>query len=129
MFKSVGKLKRYRHWILINVDEEIGRYYRHLYKKSRWDVEYICPPTTAHITVASIHDIQRSKRENWYEYPDSGELIEFEYSSEATDGGLYVLLPVKCFRAQEIRNELNLGEPFYPFHITIGNRKYGTKYL
>ncbi len=126
MFSSTGVLRCYSRWILIDVDEEIGKYYRELYRLRRYKTERLNPPTTCHITVTSIHDLKKIGAENWWGYPNNEQIIEFEYSPEASDSGVYVVLPVVCARAQEIRDELGLGKPFYPFHITIGNRKENT---
>ncbi len=123
MFSSVGILKCYTNWILIHVDEEIGKYYRHLYKMQVWNTYSLQPPTNSHITLASIHDAKRMGITSWRGLAEDGLEVPFTYTTEVVDTDLYVFLSVISEQAQSVRDKLNLGNPYYPFHLTIGNRK------
>jgi hypothetical protein len=135
-FKSVGKL-RYsptingtlnrrdggtnKWWLVIDVDPEIGIYYRNLFKMSTYGVKTLQRPAwDAHISVVS-NEIPPNK-ENWMKYNDME--IEFEYFPEMKDNQIYFWFPVVCDFALDIRQELGLERnPIYPLHLTVGNSK------
>lgn len=108
-----------RKWLVIDVEPDIGRYYRHLYQSHHHNCRTLLRPSWAeHISVVRGEILP--SEELWQKY--HGESIEFEYISEIYDDGLYFWLPVICDRALEIREELGLPrEPEYSLHITVGN--------
>lgn len=139
MLQSVGKL-RYspklngslqrrdggstKWWLVIDVDPEIGKYYRELYYLSRYKVEKIQRPAwEAHISVIRDEPPLDKYKKLWEKY--NGVQINFEYDPmKSKCDETYVWFPVKCDRALEIREELGLSrQPFFPLHLTIGNFK------
>lgn len=110
-----------KHWLVIDCDPEIGRYYRQLYKMAHFGVRVIHRPAwEAHISV--VCDEPPPNPEFWLNY--EGQEIEFDYVVEPESNGLYVWFPVICERALDIREELGLTRnPKLPLHLTIGNSK------
>lgn len=108
-------------WLVADCDPEIGRYYRELYRLNYYSVHTIQRPSWgAHISI--ISDEKPPDETHWRKH--EGKLIEFEYSYMLEGNGMYVWLPVLCEKALDIREELGLKRnPFYPLHLTIGNRK------
>lgn len=122
MFTSSGIIYQYTNWLLIEGDDEITRYYRELYKMYRHSVDKLQrPENPCHITVVSKY---QEKPNNWQLKEFDGVEVEFQYDIEPTDDGIYIWLPVVCIKAQEIRDYYGFGLPYYPFHLTIGNRKF-----
>lgn len=111
--------------LIVSVDEELARFYRHLIPKyykcqqQRW---------SPHITVLR-HTVPPNMA-YWKKYENSS--IEFRYDPYVQSDQRYWWLNVECPRLTEIRRELGLqpwdtlnkppnGEEW--FHITLGNAK------
>lgn len=131
MFKSSGTL-RYspkltgnarvssKWWLVLDCDPVIGDYYRQLFTSGNWGIQkWTKPAWGAHISV--IRNEEPSDKAKWEAY--NGIEVEFEYG-ELTGNDLYLWLPVRCERLNDIREELGLvREPFYKLHLTVGNCK------
>lgn len=117
-----GKYNYYNNWLLIEAEDSITAYYRELFRLHRFKTDKLfAPKHRSHITVISKYN---EKPKEYYERKYHGVEVEFDLKiDEAFDDGTYVYMTVECPHAQMIRNELGLGLPFYPFHLTIGNRK------
>ena len=121
MFTSMGVYYYGSNWLIIKVDDsEISRYYRKLHSMYSYGVNILKPPMHSHITIISKYC---EKPPEYFEKKYDGQAVEFSYNLQAGVCETYVWLPVVCEHAQFLRDELGLGQPFYPFHLTIGNRK------
>lgn len=108
-------------WVVIDVDPEIGRYYRELYRLSHYKTQVINRPAwDAHISIIAneVPPDQTAWRKHERRW------INFEYLHQPLSNGLYVWLPVICEEALDLREELGLKRnPYHPLHLTIGNNK------
>lgn len=113
----LGTFRYSSQWLVIDCDPEIGRYYRHLfhlmthrcYKLQR-------PAWESHITV--VQNEESINKSNWGKY--NGHEVEFDIINEAGNDGEYYWFPISCKLALDIREELGLGPPVHPLHISIG---------
>ncbi len=111
-------------WLVIDVDPEIGKYYRHLYSLWTYRVDKLQRPAwETHVSVIRDEEPAEAFKPIWERY--NGQEIEFEYDTTAETEGNYVWFPVWCERALDIRVELGLvRDPFFPLHMTFGNFKF-----
>ena len=109
-------------WIILDCDPEIGKYYRHLYYLFTNKTESLLRPAwNEHISVAA--DEEPPNKEFWEQH--TGEIVLFQYDTEIRFDSIYCWLDVYSERLKQIRVELGLSpEPFYPLHLTVGNRKH-----
>lgn len=118
MFESVGKLIYREESLVLEVDSEIGRYYRSLLPKSWRFSEGRWPD---HITV-----IRKGEGKEYL----GGEEVEFLYSGEIKYDNEYIWLSCYCERLSQIRISVGLDlcfDKIKGFHITIANFKNLTK--
>jgi len=111
-------------WLVIDVDPDLGKYCRQMYYYARHKADKLQRPAwEAHISVIRDEEPIDGLKPLWEKY--SGQTIEFAYDMQAAEGDdTYVWLPVVCEAALDIRVELGLQrEPYFPLHLTIGNRK------
>lgn len=122
MVKYQGVYEYYNNWLFIQADPEIGKYYRNLYSHFRYGCDKLQrPEKDSHITIISKYT---EKPAEYYKKKYDGLPVDFLLEVEnPSDDGTYMWFPVICQHAQDIRYELKLGLPYYPFHLTIGNRK------
>jgi hypothetical protein len=126
LFKSSGTIRYGQTNLILDVDQEIVRYYRMLLPKS---ITINSQMYDAHISV--VRKETPPKMEFWGKY--AGELVEFEYSHVIRNGEVYYWVDVFSKRLEEIREELGLivHSPYivppegynHTFHITLGNLK------
>jgi hypothetical protein len=125
LFKSIGKLRYGYSNLVLDVDQEIVRYYRALLPKT---IRTNSQMYDAHISVVRKEEPNMAF---WRKY--EGELVEFQYSHEVRNGTLYYWVDAFSKRLEEIRAELGLPvhSPYitppegflHTFHVTIGNTK------
>lgn len=111
-------------WLVIDVDRDLGRYCREMYRMSRWSCDKLQRPVwEAHISVIRNEEPADEFKALWEKY--NYRPVEFEYDMyNASGDDTYVWLPVVCERALDIREELGLPrQPYFSLHLTIGNRK------
>ena len=129
--KSIGKLvysprthlSSSDRWLVVMGDDEISRYYRHLYSK---EYPYLNGDRSTKLTrpVWGTHiSVIRGERLNdpklWR--LDEGKLIEFEYEGGVIDNGEYFWLKVNCPYLGDLREKMGLRrEPRFGFHLTVG---------
>lgn len=107
-------------WLVMDCDPEIGKYYRYLYSLDRFHSAIMVRPAwKEHITV--IRNEEPPKPEAWHKY--EGLVVEFGYRPEVLTNGEYYWLAIECPFLTELRQELGLGEPEFPFHLSIGHGK------
>lgn len=104
-------------------DDEISRYYRHLYAKDHpylngdRSIKLTRPVWGTHISVIRGERIPNSTL--WR--IDENKIIEFEYCGGVIDNGEYYWLKVNCPYLGDLREKLGLPrEPRFGFHLTVG---------
>jgi hypothetical protein len=131
--KSVGKLiysprshlGSSSKWAAVFCDDEIGKYYRHLFIKQ---YPYLNgfnrgnklnrPVWGSHISFVRNSD-QLPNPKLWE--LNNNKLIEFNYEPEVQDNGTYFWLRVSCPSLSDLREKLGLSrKPKLDFHLTIG---------
>jgi hypothetical protein len=129
--KSLGKLvysprthlASSERWLVLMCDDEISRYYRHLfsveypYLNSDRHGKLTRPVWGTHISV-----IRGEKIPNFNLWRlDENKLIEFEYDGGVQDNGEYYWLKATCPYLSDLRIKYGLTkEPRFGFHLTIG---------
>ena len=124
--KSIGKLvytpkthlANSDRWLVLMCDDEISKYYRHLfYKEYPWLGKLTRPVWGTHISV-----IRGEKIPNFHLWRmRENELVEFEYEPGVQDNGEYYWLKVKCTPLLDIRSAYGLSRfPKFGLHLTIG---------
>jgi hypothetical protein len=129
--KSVGKLiysprshlASSERWLVVMCDDEISKYYRHLYSK---EYPYLNGDRGGKLTrpvwgthISTIRGEKIHKPELWG--LDANKVIDFEYEGGVIDNNEYYWLKVKCPYLSELREKYGLSkEPRFGFHLTIG---------
>ena len=110
-------------WLVLMGDDEISKYYRHLYSKeypylnSGRSTKLTRPVWGTHVSI--IRGERLSNPKLWR--MDEGKLIEFEYEGGVIDNGEYYWLKVNCPYLGDLREKMGLRrEPRFGFHLTIG---------
>ena len=130
--KSIGKitysprthLASSERWAAVLCDDEISRYYCHLYSKeypylnSGRSIKLTRPIWGAHISFIRGSE-STSNPKLWR--MDEGKIIEFEYEAGVLDNKEYFWLKVNCPYLGDLRERMGLRrEPRFGFHLTIG---------
>ena len=110
-------------WAVVMCDDEISKYYRHLFSK---DYPYLNgerigkltrPVWGTHISVIRGEFLPNFKLWRADEY----KLIEFDYEGGVIDNGEYYWLKVTCPYLSDLREKYGLPRlPKFGFHLTIG---------
>lgn len=129
--KSIGKLiysprshlGSNEKWLVVMCDDEISRYYRHLFTK---EYPYLNgekvgkltrPVWGAHISV--MRGERLPKPDLWR--LDEGKIIDFTYEAGVIDNGEYFWMRVNCPYLQDLREKYGLPrDPRFGLHLTIG---------
>lgn len=129
--KSVGKLvysprthlASSERWLVVMCDDEISKYYRHLFSK---DYPYVNGERVGKLTRPvwgthiSVIRGERIPNMNLWGI-DANKIIEFEYEAGVIDNGEYYWLKAKCPYLSDLREKYGLHkEPRFGFHLTIG---------
>lgn len=124
--KSIGKLiytpkthlASSDKWLVLMCDDEISKYYRHLfYKEFPWNGKLTRPVWGTHISVIRGEYVPR--HDLWK--MDANKLVEFEYEPGVQDNGEYYWLKVRCDYLCDLRSKYGLTpKPKFGFHLTIG---------
>lgn len=134
MYKSTGTLiynpirnnksEKNPHWILLMVDDEITRYYRHV-MKTRFFKELCVPSWGSHITVNPGRPIPKEKQCFWNKY--EGKIFDFSYSNrirsvdDDSHGGQFFFIDAFSDELNGVLSELGLlDSDKHHYHITIG---------
>ncbi len=120
--------KRTNGWCVINLDDDIARYYR-WWLEYQYHIRLQSPAWGAHVSVIRGEHIQDDKKFLWKKYHKQTVELEYEhgniqvYRSGRTDDdmvlGDYHVISVKCPTIDLIRQELGL-KVFDNYHLTIG---------
>lgn len=126
MLKSKGKLiynpsshlGSSEKWLVVMCDDEISKYYRHLfYKEYPWLGKLTRPVWGTHISVIRGEKISDPKM--WF--LDANKIVDFEYEGGVYDNGEYYWLKVKCDYLLDLREKYGLTRhPQFGLHLTIG---------
>jgi hypothetical protein len=131
MMKSIGKivyspqshLGSTDKWAALMCDDEISKYYRHLYTKT---YPYLNGGLTGKLTrpiwgthISFIRGFEEPNPKLWG--LDALKTIEFEYEGGVIDNGEYFWLKAKCLYLCDLRVKYGLSpEPRFGLHLTIG---------
>jgi hypothetical protein len=129
--KSIGKLiysprthlSSSDKWAVLMCDDEISKYYRHLYT-----MEYpylnggMCQKLTRPVWGAHISLIRNERVSDMKLWGlDANKLIEFDYEPGVISNGEYYWLKVSCPYLGDLRVKYGLSrEPRFGLHLTIG---------
>ena len=110
-------------WLVVMGDDEISKYYRHLFTK---EYPYLNgervgkltrPVWGTHISIIRGEYIPNFKLWGL----DANKVIEFTYEGGVIDNGEYYWLRVNCPYLGDLREKYGLKrEPRFGFHLTIG---------
>lgn len=129
--KSIGKLSysprthlsSSEKWLVVMCDDEISKYYRHLFSKEHPYAngervgKLTRPVWGAHLSV--IRGEKIPKMDLWG--LDANKIIEIEYDGGVLDNNEYYWLKAKCPYLSDLREKYGLSrEPRFGFHLTIG---------
>lgn len=124
--KSIGKLvysprthlKSSERWLVLMCDDEISKYYRHLfYKEYPYKGKLTRPVWGTHVSLIRGEVIPNYNLWGL----DANKLVEFEYESGVKDNNEYYWLPVKCDYLLDLRSKYGLSRhPKFGLHLTIG---------
>ncbi len=118
--KLLGDRVSEKWWLTIKCDTGLADYYRHLYHLSTYRCEKIQAPSwREHVTLIRNEEPPIEKQCYWEKH--EGKVVEFSVIPEIQTNGEYYWFPAEFGLGHKIREELGLGEPFYPFHFSIGH--------
>lgn len=110
-------------WLVMMCDDEISKYYRHLYSKeypylnSGRGIKLTRPVWGTHISIIRGEFIPNFKL--WRQ--DNNKIVEFDYEAGVKDNGEYYWLKATCPFLGDLREKYGLSrEPRFGFHLTIG---------
>jgi len=110
-----GKILLYHRWGFLEVDYELGRYYRRLFLGT-YKLKLERPSNEEHITIVSPWDeVDLSDRHHF-----NGVQLEFEVDNTLYWNGNAVWLNVISEQINEFRKSLGLGKPGIDLHFCIG---------
>lgn len=126
MIKATGKLvysprthlASSERWLVLLCDDEISRYYRHLfYTEYPWKGKLTRPVWGTHV---SIIRGERIPNYNLWRL-DENKIVNFEYEPGVKDNGEYYWLKVKCNYLLDLREKYGLSRsPQFGLHLTVG---------
>jgi hypothetical protein len=110
-------------WAAVLCDDEISKYYRHLFTKQ---YPYLNGERTGKIGrpiwgahISFCRGFEKPNPKLWR--ADEGKLIEFEYEGGVLDNNTYYWLRVNCPALLDLREKLGLSRvPKFGLHMTIG---------
>lgn len=129
--KSIGKLVysprshlgSNEKWLVLMCDDELSKYYRHLYSKEYPSLNGgHCTKLTRPVWGAHISCIRGEFIPNIKLWGiQANKLIEFDYDAGVMNNREYFWLKVRCPILSELRTQYGLSrEPKFGFHLTIG---------
>ena len=110
-------------WLVLMCDDEISKYYRHLYT---FEYPYLHGERSGKLTrpVWGTHiSIIRGERIPNFKLwrLDENKIVEFEYEPGVKDNGEYYWLKVTCPYLEDLREKYGLSRhPQFGYHLTIG---------
>lgn len=121
MLTSFGYLNYRDDSLVIEVDQDLGRYLRRLLFLSTYSIVKLQEPARGnHITVVSKYERGSLNFSSF-----NGIRIDFSIELDLYTNGNAFWSPVSSSQAQTIRESVGLGAPYNPFHFGIGYIKEG----
>ncbi len=119
--KLLGDKVSAKWWLVVDCDDEIGRYYRQLYHSHRYFAETLAKPAwQEHITVIRDEEPVAELAHYWEQH--AGKVITFEYDPVPKTNGIYWWLTVHCDTLLDMRVQLGLPrDPEFPLHLSFGH--------
>ena len=117
MFQGKAQIQYHTAWIIAKCDDALVEYYRWWYFRKK-HIKLMRPKYGAHISIVRGED-EGITQGTWDRNMDGPE-ITFNYSNDLVDVYNYVWMPVWGDDLLRIRQEVGLGEPVKPFHMTVG---------
>ena len=111
----VGCLRYVDDWLLLQVNNEIVRYYSHTIEK-RFGIKLHRSKFGAHVSI--IRGERLPKPDKWGR--DEGRKVKIHYTHQIHTNGEHWWLNVKCDEMAEIRSSYGLPTNKRFFHLTIG---------
>lgn len=112
----VGRIKLYNHWGFLEVDHEIGRYYRSLFFLT-YGVKLQRPSNKEHITIISPEDYILLS--HLHAFNDS--FLNFSINNLLWTNGSCFWLDVISEDIEDFRQILGLSrKKIIPFHLAVG---------
>lgn len=111
----IGRLKVYNHWAFLEVEHDVGRYYRRLFLR-QFGLKLERPSNEEHVTVISPEDTLDFEELRLY----NGQELTFEVTTDLWWNGSAVWLPVVSNDILILRSRFGLREQFMPQHFCIG---------
>lgn len=113
---------------MIHINDDVCEYYRWIISKRYPYIQGVkgennwinLPLRGSHVTIINdrIEDINIwNKMKEKY---DNTEMFFFYNWDGLRNNGEHIYFKVECPMGQEVRNFGNLGEPYFPYHMTIG---------
>lgn len=124
MHKSIGILRCFTKWALLECDDQIGSVYRSLYSLEYFYLPKIQKPLWgSHISIVRGETVlsDRIKQEI------DRLAVEYYYLPNMQSNGVHFYLPVICPILDDIRELFGLGPSCVNYHLSIGNIVDGTK--
>lgn len=111
-----------RWWLIVEADEELGRYLRHLFLLAHWRTRRLQGPLWGtHVSV--IRGEVPPLPQGWGE--GDGAAVDFVLDLRAQETQGFVWCPVQCPALLDLRQRLGLSrQPQLPLHLTLGNCRY-----
>lgn len=107
-----------KYWLVLDCDHQLGKYYRTLYKLFHHNCRQLSTPSwKEHITIIR-NETPISNPHKWEAY--NNQIVPFLYSNIMHHNDEYCWLNIHSPQLLNIRNELGLGTPEFPLHLTIG---------
>lgn len=114
--KTTGTLNYTGNWLILQVDDEIARYYASILKKELGVDLHWKAKSGAHVSV--IRGEMLLKPQLWGH--DHGKKIEINYTHQIYTNGEHWWLNVVCDELADIRSQYGLPTNKRFFHLTIG---------
>lgn len=128
MIKSSGKLiynpkthlRNSDRWLILVVEEELGAYYRALYRREFfYRPKLVRPVWGTHISIVRGSHIPNLDIWGF----NNNKIVNFEYEPGVKDNGEYYWLKVSCSELEAVRLAYGLSpHPQFGFHLTIGRK-------
>jgi hypothetical protein len=114
--QAVGRLRFVDDWLLLQVDDEIARYYAEIVRR-RFDIKlHYKSKWGAHVSIIRGEDLPNP--EGWGD--DEGREILINYTHDIYSNNTHWWLNVECDELAEVRSRFGLPTNKRFFHLTIG---------
>jgi hypothetical protein len=121
--KLLGEKSSDKWWVVLDCDDAIGKYYRHLFNLESFNCQTLQRPAwREHVTVIRDEEPPEDRKQFWNKY--AGLTVEYEYHLPPQTNGIYWWLSVSCDFLLNLREELGLAKmPSIPLHLSFAHNK------